>query len=297
MTRTALVTGAAGFIGSTLVRALFSAGFRVHGLDVFPPAEHLQSLVAEWTVADLSRGIPAGLQPPEVAFHCAGSATVGASFDDPAADFRANVATLESLLAGLGSKEKTSVVLISSAAVYGMQSSMPIPENAALDPISPYGEHKLLAEKRLRDSGFNVAVVRLFSVYGPGLRKQLLWDACRKLLLGTPSFGGDGSEVRDWVHVEDAAALLMRAAAVARRSCPVFNGGAGVPVAVRDVLQLLAQNLGCTTPLRFSGERRRGDPPALVAAVDAARGIGWSPKVSLSDGIAGYADWFRSLAR
>jgi len=296
MTRTALVTGAAGFIGSALVRSLSGSGVRVHGLDLQPAPDYLRSLIANWTVADISSGLPAGVERVDAVFHCAGGATVGASFDNPAADYLANVATTESVLGGVAGWADTRIVLVSSAAVYGNQSPAAIPESAELKPISPYAEHKRAAEERVRNSRLSVAVVRLFSVYGRGLRKQLLWDACQKFSRGASDFGGTGAEIRDWIHVDDAAALLVKAASVATPSCPVFNGGTGAPVAVRQVLEMLAQRLGCTAPLRFSGKARPGDPPAMVASVQAARAIGWAPTVSLGDGLSEYAKWFKSLS-
>jgi UDP-glucose 4-epimerase len=301
MTRAALVTGAAGFIGSALVRALVSNGYDVHGLDRVAPDDILRRQAIQWTLDDLSQGLPPGLPPVDEVYHCAGSGMVGPSFKDPTADFRANVATTANLVAWMANQRGARLVLVSSAAVYGVQSSTPITENAPLNPTSPYGVHKRLAERQLRDYarnfGFNAAVVRLFSVYGPGLRKQLLWDACTKLTQGTPLFGGDGSEERDWVHVDDAAALLIKAAGASTSACPTFNGGTGVSTTVRQALELLARKLGYSAPLRFSGESRLGDPRALVASVAAARAIGWTPRIALAEGIAQYAEWFKSVTR
>jgi UDP-glucose 4-epimerase len=301
MTRTALVTGAAGFIGSALVRVLALTGVRVHGLDRAAPDDALRARVAQWSVGDLSQGLPPDLSAADEVYHCAGSGMVGPSFTDPAADFRANVATTANLVAWMANQRGARLVLVSSAAVYGVQPVTPIAETAPLSPTSPYGVHKRLAERQVRDYarnfGFDGAVVRLFSVYGPGLRKQLLWDACMKLTQGAPSFGGDGSEERDWIHVEDAVALLIQAAAAATPACPIFNGGTGVATTVRQALELLARKLGQAAPLRFSGETRRGDPPALVASVAATRALGWAPRISLADGIPQYADWFKSAGQ
>jgi UDP-glucose 4-epimerase len=269
-------------------------------MDRVEPDAAIRTRVAHWSVGALDKNLPDDLPASDEVYHCAGTGMVGPSFSDPVGDFRANVATTANLLPWVAERGAR-IVLVSSAAVYGIQPRMPIAETAPLNPTSPYGVHKRLAERQLRDYarnfGFDAAVVRLFSVYGAGLKKQLLWDASMKITQGVSSFGGHGSEERDWIHVDDAVALLMQAAGAATPRCPTFNGGTGISTTVRQALELLANELGQAAPLRFSGETRRGDPPALVASVAASRAIGWAPTVALADGIAQYADWFRSGAR
>src|SRR6185312_5873943 len=119
---------------------------------------------------------------------------------------------------------QATLVVPSSAAVYGAVRQIPINESGPRNPISPYGVHKKIAEdlcySYARHFGARIALVRFFSVYGAGLRKQLLWDACNKLVVGDGRFGGHGNEVRDWLHIEDAARLLIAAAQHAAPTCP-----------------------------------------------------------------------------
>src|SRR6202012_4896575 len=108
------------------------------------------------------------------------------------------------------------LIVASSAAVYGAQHAGPIAEQDALVPMSPYGQHKLMMEQLCRSYamtfGIRSTVVRLFSVYGASLRKQLLWDVCSRLHRGERSLmlGGTGREIRDWIHVRDVVRLLNR---------------------------------------------------------------------------------------
>jgi UDP-glucose 4-epimerase len=138
--------------------------------------------------------------------------------------------------------------------------------------------------------------VRLFSVYGAGLRKQLLWDACNKLSRGERHFYGTGAELRDWVHVTDAATVLVAAIDQASTQCPVVNGGTGRAESTRRILTALFDALGSSVAPTFTGEPKAGDPVSLVADPARAFMLHWKPRVSWEQGIAEYAMWFRSGA-
>ena len=106
---------------------------------------------------------------------------------------------------------------------------------------------------------------------------------------------GTGDEVRDWLHIEDAAELLVTAVEHASIECPIVNGGSGVGTNVRELLARLACGFsGTEQEIEFSGERRAGDPTQYVANIDAAKAWGWSPKLSLTEGIAEYIAWWKS---
>ena len=296
----ALVTGAHGFVGRHVARLLGRMGCSVVGLghgdwtDDSPQAWGLE----RWRSGDVDGETLAehgGV--PDLVVHCAGSGSVPYSLERPREDFRRTVeATLAVLDFARLHAPAARVVLPSSAAVYGRAKMMPIAVDASLKPLSPYGVHKKMAEDLARSYathfGVRVAIVRLFSVYGPGLRKQLLWDACRKIVAGTTSFGGDGHETRDWLHVEDAAALLAAAAEAASSMCPTVNGGTGEAISVRTVVDRLADRLGGLRP-EFSGIVRPGDPRDFQADVSGALALGWRPTHSLDEGLDAYADWFR----
>lgn len=280
----AYVIGGAGFLGRHLVARLLRDGWRVGVIDPIEPAAevtHARGRVTSETLAVLSSRLGA----PTHVFHLGGGGSVGIAAADPALD---RALAVESTELVVGSLSSARLVLVSSAAVYGETHEGPIREQAACAPISVYGRHKLEAEQRAAGH----AVVRLFSVYGPGLRKQLLWDACEKLRRGEASFGGTGAELRDWLHVDDAIDLLVTVAALEEPL--IVNGGTGVPTAVATALGQLRSHLGVATPLEFSGETRPGDPQALVADTARARALGWAARVPLADGLAEYARWYRT---
>ena len=188
--------------------------------------------------------------------------------------------------------------MLSSAAVYGAAKLLPIAEDAPVQPISPYGRGKAAMEELCRSYGRShgvpVVVLRLFSVYGRGLRKQLFWDACCKFAAGKSEFGGTGNERRDWLHIDDTVSLIMNAADRASHDVPILNGGCGVSIAVADALTRLRDAWGRPVPLlRFTGVARAGDPPGYEAGIAEATALGWKPLQRFEDGIADYAAWAR----
>ena len=299
----ALVTGAHGFLGRHVARALAEAGWRVAGIGHgdWTVAAQRSFGIAEWREADITPDALAGLGDPELIVHCAGGGSVAASLADPPGDFARTVATTAAVLDFARRQARPPrIVYPSSPAVHGAGAGGSAREDAALKPISPYGLHKKMAEDLCRfhaaQYGIPVAVVRLFSVYGAGLRKQLLWDACNKIAADNAVFAGTGDEVRDWLHIDDAAALLLRAAEKAGPACPTVDGGTGIGTPNRAVLQSLCALLDRGDAPSFSGASRAGDPPRYVADLTAARRWGWEPRRALADGLQLYVRWFKEQA-
>ncbi len=229
--------------------------------------------------------------------HCAGSSSVGFSFENPAQDFERTVGTTLDVLEYLRTgAPRAALVYPSSAAVYGRAGSLPISEATGLAPISPYGVHKVIAEdlcrSYARSFGLRLAIVRVFSAYGLELRKQLLWDACRKATAGDLRFGGSGRETRDWVNVEDVAQLLLVAAEHAGPNAPTVNGASGIEVSTKAILEVLLEALGVAGGPKFTGDARAGDPDRYAGDPSRAAAWGWSPRRPWAVGVREYARWF-----
>ena len=307
----AWITGARGFIGRYVARMLAGQGHQVAGLGhgAWPDADREAAGLAAWLNGEVSHAnldaLTVGQSRPDVVIHLAGGSAVGPSFAQPAEDFRRSVGAAAELAEWLRLRSPaTKLVMASSAAVYGAGHDGPINERAPCRPFSPYGYHKRMAELVLesyaRNFGLNVAIVRFFSVYGPGLRKQLLWDCCTRLAAQPDqlALGGQGNELRDWLHVGDAARLLQAAAGAASVDCPLVNGGSGIATPISDVAAALCEGWGLPgLPRQFNGVARPGDPASLVADVSAARALGWQPQVPWRQGIQEFVAWYRSQAR
>ncbi len=305
----ALVLGAAGFIGRRVCRELAKQGFSVSGLGrgQWRKNEWTQWGLSHWVEGDISLDSlrqAASTSPSLSTFiHCAGSGAVAHSYSAPFEDYQRSVFSTLSLMEFMRRESipGSRVVLASSAAVYGDQGDVDLSETANRSPISPYGFHKVAAES-LCDSysrffGVQISIVRLFSVYGEGLRKQLLWDAMHKFSQGNDSFFGTGHELRDWIHVDDAARLLCSAAREPQAPFEIYNGG-HEHATTRQVLMALARHSGGTATPGFTGETHIGNPRRLTANCGhAQRQLHWNPQVDLKSGLLRYAQWFNSETR
>ena len=308
----AFVTGAHGFIGRHLSKELFLNGFSVAGLGhgAWPEVEAAQWGISHWlngTVDTVNLDVLRRLaHTPEVVFHLAGGASVGASLANPREDFYRTVTTSAELLEWIRQHmPSTRVILVSSAAVYGNSCQNTISESSALKPYSPYGVHKRLMEELGQsysdNFGLSVVIARLFSVFGPDLRKQLLWDLCTKLATGASqiTLGGTGHEMRDWTDVSDVVNCLIGLAGQGLEGFNVFNIGTGIGTSVREVASHVSASWqahgGQFTELVFSGESRPGDPLTLVANCDKLQKMDLCCCQPLAKHLDSYVQWFRSL--
>jgi len=302
------VTGARGFIGKNLCNYLTQQGNQVLGLGhgALPPEISIKYGISYWLNGEIEdsnlRQLLDKSGQPDVIYHLAGGSSVGLSIQAPAEDFRRSVSSTAALLEWIrGNVSQTKLLVSSSAAIYGNNQTGNIIEDGCFTPYSPYGFHKraaeLLCESYAHNFGLKIAIVRLFSVYGTGLCKQLLWDLCHRLQQ-SPSIlelHGTGDEIRDWLFIEDAVQVLIAAANYASNIPFVVNGGTGIGTCVRDVATTLCQAWGESIPIKFSGKQRSGDPFSLLADTQRLQTLGFVPQYQLKSGLEEYVRWFRQL--
>lgn len=300
---TLLLTGAAGFLGRHIARQFVIDGWRVIGVDDVSP-ENAQVGVPityhRMKLPNAAFDALAKAEQPDACVHCAGRASVPLSMEDPAADFRDNtVLTFEVLDTLRRHAPKCRFILLSSAAVYGNPKELPVSENQHVAPLSPYGFHKrqceLIVQEFARIYGQPTLSVRIFSAYGPGLRRQVIWDICERLLTqGALSLRGTGNESRDFVHADDAARALVLLAGKAPADGEIYNLSTGRETTIAELAGLLASALGTQATASFDGQVRAGDPLNWRADISKLTSLGFAPTIALEQGLQQTATWCRT---
>jgi UDP-glucose 4-epimerase len=310
-----LVTGGAGYVGSHVVRHLRDVGRDVVVLDDLSfghRAAVRQAVLVEGDCGDAAvlDAIFSG-GGFDAVVHMAGSASVGESMAEPARYFENNVAKTLILLDAMRRHDVKAIVFSSSAAVYGEPQDVPIREEHACLPTSPYGETKLAVERVLgwyqRAYGIAYAALRCFDAAGAHPSAEIGEDHGRnethlipRLILGvlrdgppTPILGedyptSDGTCVRDYVHVVDLAeahVLSLQALIRGTLQAGSFNLGNGAGFSVREVVASVTRVAGVQPPTERA-PRRQGDPAILVASAERAmRRLGWKPRTPSLDAI------------
>jgi UDP-glucose 4-epimerase len=301
-----LITGVTGFIGRYAARQFSEAGWSVIGLGTRPLENSPRQDLAIYHSLKLpSVELPAliaSLQP-DVCIHCAGRASVDLSVSDPASDFQSGVSLTFSLLDALRNHAAhCRLLFLSSAAVYGDPEYLPVAESHLKRPISPYGFHKLMSEQLCQEFfqlyQLPTASVRIFSAYGPGLRRQVLWDICRKALIHEKvQLRGTGQESRDFIHVRDVAQALLLLALSAPFEGEVYNLANGVETTIQTLAKSVLTALNLNISLEFDGERTPGSPCNWQADIDRIKALGFNPQIPLEQGIEVFSQWCRAEIR
>lgn len=298
-----LVTGAYGFLGRHVAAEFAKRGHLVLGCGrgAWDQADFGRWGLSRWYEGDVSKALLGSVEyKVDVIVHCAGGGSVAAANNDPIKDFNDTVGGLYEVLEFIRiDSPNTRLIYPSSPAVQGSHNETPFKVDDELLPVSLYGFHKKQSEDLCAAFrclfNLDIFVVRLFSVYGSALRKQLLWDACNKLMAGNEvvEFWGAGSETRDFVHVIDVAELFIQIASSQVAGAPrIINCGSGKAITVKALVEKLRDRLGVSVDILFNGQSKPGDPRYYQACLDESCAFSWVPKVDLDDGLDGYVSWF-----
>jgi len=296
MNDSVLITGAAGFIGTRMLKLFMEHGYTVYGWDRIN-LEHVDSIdmMDEAAVISVLEKIK-----PDIVVHCAGSADVGKSVQYPETDYAGNVTITHHLLFALHKlhMEHVRVVFLSSAGVYGNPISLPITEDMPVNPLSPYALHKVMCEDICRyfrnNYDMKVKVARIFSAYGVGLRKQIFWDMHKKVeKTGKLEMFGTGYESRDYIHVNDVIQSLYLLA-IAESDELIFNVANGEETTIRQATEMFARCSGISQDkISFNGHIREGDPINWRADISKIKKLGYRKSVEMLDGLQEYVDWVK----
>ena len=308
-----LLTGAAGFIGSNFVRMVATGELEgisgVMALDKLTYAGVKENLKPaeifpgyQFTQGDICNPVQVHQLISEVdaVVNFAAESHVDRSISGAADFVQTNIVGVQVLLDAIkASRRQIRFLQVSTDEVYGTIEKGSWNEEWPLSPNSPYSASKasgeLLARSYNKTHDMDVVITRCSNNYGTHhFPEKLIPLFITNLIEGkkVPLYG-TGENVRDWLHVEDAARLLLTAASHASGSCPIVNGGSGQGTSVREILSMVFQEFALQHTPRFSGEARIGDPPGYQADTQMAASWGWEPEIPLTVGIKGYVDWFK----
>lgn len=299
MRRKILVLGGGGFIGSHLVAALSQTQHQIQvaGNNLLSSGNSN----VDYLSGNLSSQIYQQCTTPDLIFHLAGGASVASSLQDPNHDFDKTLPHLSALLHKMQVDwPQARLIYLSSAAVYGENASDNTSIRCQLKPMSPYGLHKQLAEEMIqfysRRYNISAQIVRPFSVYGEGLRKQLLWDALSKAQRGEFSYFGDGEQQRDWVYIHDLIDFLLHLMTQQiNDQNQLLNAGTGDGIAIKTLLTMLLKTAGYHQTPIFSSIGKPGDPDNLVSCRQEQLSYPQLQQTSLQLGLERYVGWFKQL--
>jgi UDP-glucose 4-epimerase len=224
-----------------------------------------------------------------------GSSSVGWSFEHPEDDYLLNVVNTEKLVAAILKFNPTcKLVQLSSAAVYGNPEYLPLAENHPLKPISPYGRHKMQSEQLISYSSIKSVSLRIFSTYGPGLKKQLFWDILQKAKKNnTINLFGTGMETRDFIYIDDLVAAIELILLNSNFNGSAINVASGISTPISVAASSLINNYNPKLNLQFNNIQKEGDPLYWEADISKLKNLGFCAKHSIFDGLKAYANWFR----
>jgi UDP-glucose 4-epimerase len=296
-----LILGSEGFIGRSCVKHFLLKGWEVYGCDLLDYSSALYNYIK------VSRLQPAfdevfDMAAYDACINASGNGSVPVSISHPVTDFEANCSDVINILDHIRLKNKEcKYIHISSAAIYGNPLQLPINENAPCAPLSPYGWHKLIAETLCAEYyqlyKLPVVIVRPFSIYGPGLHKQLFWDLYQKCKASPDelTLWGTGHESRDFIYIDDVVAALDIIIEKSSMQANIYNLASGIETTIAEAAGQFLAHYNGSIPLKFNNQQRIGDPINWQADIEKLQALGYSTKYTFAEGIKQTAQWLKDL--
>jgi dTDP-glucose 4,6-dehydratase/UDP-glucose 4-epimerase len=295
-----LIIGSMGFIGQHLFRYFSDKGNKVWGTDVIPDYINkdryflIDASNSDYTIVFQSAEY-------DLCVNCSGAANVPESLKNPLRDYYLNSVNVFKILNTIRRFQPAcKFINLSSAAVYGNPKHMPVKEDSIPDPLSPYGFHKLQAEQICKEfydmNKIKTCSLRIFSVYGPGLKKQLFWDLHSKANNGVPfTLFGTGNESRDFIYILDLMKAIELVAEHSAFNADVINIADGKEILIKNVVSVFLGLFNHEIRYSFSGETREGDPVNWVADISKLLSYGYQPSFTIENGLEKYFEWVTQI--
>ena len=297
----AIVTGASGFIGQNLVRFLLAKHIPTIAIDLLPHAfpRECKTLILDVAQPGALDGL---LDPDTTVFHLAARASVPGSVKNPKEDFHHTLYGLFELLESvrlLGGK----VLFPSTASVFDPTNQLPLSERSYVRPTSPYGAAKVAGEAYAaayhRCYGVDVRIARMFSVYGTGMNRFVIYDTFKKIVANPQQIEilGDGEQIRDYLFIDD---VLEGIYTIMMNGQPGedYNLASGIPVRIIDLVKMITTTMGHPDiQITTTGKSFAGDVLRWYADIRKISTIGFVPQVDLNDGLQRTISWLHSNAR
>jgi nucleoside-diphosphate-sugar epimerase len=309
-----LVTGVAGFIGSSIARALVTRGDRVRGVDNFSTGKRhnlvgLESI--ELIEGDLNDpGLAErSCRDINVIFHEAALPSVPRSIEHPVVSNRANVDATVKLLDAARRSAVRRVIYAGSSSAYGNSPSLPKKEDMLPAPLSPYAVSKLAGEQYMatfyRVYGLETVTLRYFNVFGPHQDPTSQYSGVLAIFISkmlrnqTPTIYGDGEQSRDFTYIDDVVAgnLLAASADPSRVAGQVFNLATGMRVTLNETVQILRDLTAYHGEIQHGPERSGDVKHSLADITNAKSQLGYEPIVLFPEGLKKTVDWYRPRFR
>lgn len=294
-----LIIGSKGFIGSHAIAFFKNKNYTVIGCDVVTDYDNADYIQIDATNSDYHFIFENNQF--DVCINCSGAASVPLSIQFPLKDFNLNTLNVFKILDAIRTTQPNcKFINLSSAAVYGNPESLPITEDFKLKPLSPYGIHKMQAEQICKEfyDYYSIATcsLRIFSAYGNGLRKQLLWDLFKKFNSGENiELFGTGHETRDFIHVDDVINAINCVINKGTFTGNQINLANGEEYTIKFIADLFKNNLNSGATITFNNQVKAGDPLNWKADISKIQVMGYRPTMTLENGVKNYIHWAKNL--
>ena len=297
MKKKILITGSHGYIAKNIAKKLRN-NFNVYGIGRgkwkkkdYKKWGYLDQINGDLTKKNLSRYN----FKFDFIIHCAGSRLVGLTRK---VDFINNVKSTISLIDFIKKNQsKTKIIFMSSYSIYGNDYKNLISENLSTKPVSVYAINKKKAENLLlnfsKKNKSHLMILRIASLYGNGLKKQLIYDACLKISKGLNNFYGTGREKRDFIHISDLVNIVLYFCIKGFSNVNIINCGSGKGRQIKDVIKLISSSFKMRKKIIFNRKKLNSNPIKLISNIRKLKKIGLKPNKDFRIGVKQYVKWFK----